>query len=261
MTARTKIMEANPRDSRRGVHGDTGTPDNADGPERCAFRTVPMQCTQCDVLKGIGGVVAIDEVLWRATGWMAAAVFIAAVLGFGAALPGYAQGTHPVALLGAQGVAHAGVFNLLAFELVGVLALAVAARVLSRMPARPGWPLRIGGQLIVLAGLAFFGMGALPLNPLDLDDRASQYHATAWLLWGVAFVPGTLLLASDLLNRDGMRVLAWITLGAGLVVAVACFGPPALLPQAIAQRVAFLGWVGWLALAAWCWPAKAEQAF
>ncbi|RBE76070.1 DUF998 domain-containing protein, partial [Xanthomonas oryzae pv. oryzae] len=29
-----------------------------------------------------------------------------------------------------------------------------------------------------------------------------------------------------------------------------------LLRQAIAQRLAFLAWVGWLAVAAWAWPAK-----
>lgn len=172
-----------------------------------------------------------------------------------AALPGYLQGSHPVALLGAAGVPHALGFNLLAFVLVGGLGMATGISLLARMPPKAGWSLRVGGQLIVLAGLAFIGMGLLPLDPTDLDGRASQSHATAWLLWAVAFVPGMLLIAAQLLNQPGMRALAWLSLAAGLLVAVLSFGPPGLLRQAVAQRVAFLAWVGWLAVAGWSWPA------
>ncbi|WP_448121710.1 DUF998 domain-containing protein [Xanthomonas arboricola] len=192
----------------------------------------------------------------RYLGLVAATVFVLAVAGFGVALPGYLQANHPVALLGANGVPHALGFNLLAFVLVGALGMATGVSLLARMPARSSWSLRVGGQLIVLAGLAFLGMGALPLDPTDLDGRASQAHATAWLLWAVAFVPGMLLLAAALLNQPGTRALAWLSLGAGLLVAVLAFGPPGLLRQAIAQRLAFLAWVGWLAVAAWRWPAR-----
>ncbi|MCC4615572.1 DUF998 domain-containing protein [Xanthomonas campestris pv. asclepiadis] len=192
----------------------------------------------------------------RYLGLVAATVFVLAVAGFGVALPGYLQASHPVALLGANGVPHALGFNLLAFVLVGALGMATGVSLLARMPARSSWSLRVGGQLIVLAGLAFLGMGALPLDPTDLDGRASQAHATAWLLWAVAFVPGMLLLAAALLNQPHTRVLAWLSLAAGLLVAVLAFGPPGLLRQAIAQRLAFLAWVGWLAVAAWRWPAR-----
>ncbi len=124
------------------------------------------------------------------------------------------------------------------------------------MPPKASWSLRVGGQLIVLAGLAFLGMGMLPLDPTDLDGRASQAHATAWLLWAVAFVPGMLLIAAALLNDATTRRLAWLSLAAGLLVAVLAFGPPGLVRQAIAQRLAFLAWVGWLAVAGWIWPPK-----
>ncbi|MCC5072429.1 DUF998 domain-containing protein [Xanthomonas campestris] len=199
--------------------------------------------------------MAIIEGLQRYLGLIAATAFVLAVAGFGAALPGYLQGSHPVALLGAAGVPHALGFNLLAFVLVGGLGMATGISLLARMPPKAGWSLRVGGQLIVLAGLAFIGMGLLPLDPTDLDGRASQSHATAWLLWAVAFVPGMLLIAAQLLNQPGMRALAWLTLAAGLLVAVLSFGPPGLLRQAVAQRVAFLAWVGWLAVAGWSWPA------
>ncbi|APP81306.1 DUF998 domain-containing protein [Xanthomonas hortorum] len=192
----------------------------------------------------------------RYLGLIAATVFVLAVAGFGLALPGYLQASHPVALLGADGVPHALGFNLLAFALVGGLGMATGISLMARMPAKSGWSLRVGGQLIVLAGLAFLGMGLLPLDPTDLDGRASQAHATAWLLWAVAFVPAMLLIAAALLNQSDTRALALLSLGAGLLVAVLAFGPPGLLRQAIAQRVAFLAWVGWLAVAGWSWPAK-----
>ncbi len=192
----------------------------------------------------------------RYLGLIAATVFVLAVAGFGLALPGYLQASHPVALLGADGVPHALGFNLLAFALVGGLGMATGISLLARMPAKSGWSLRVGGQLIVLAGLAFLGMGLLPLDPTDLDGRASQAHATAWLLWAVAFVPAMLLIAAALLNQSDTRTLALLSLGAGLLVAVLAFGPPGLLRQAISQRVAFLAWVGWLAVAGWSWPAK-----
>ncbi|MEG8102710.1 DUF998 domain-containing protein [Xanthomonas hortorum] len=192
----------------------------------------------------------------RYLGLIAATVFVLAVAGFGLALPGYLQASRPVALLGADGVPHALGFNLLAFALVGGLGMATGISLMARMPAKSGWSLRVGGQLIVLAGLAFLGMGLLPLDPTDLDGRASQAHATAWLLWAVAFVPAMLLIAAALLNQSDTRALALLSLGAGLLVAVLAFGPPGLLRQAIAQRVAFLAWVGWLAVAGWSWPAK-----
>ena len=67
--------------------------------------------------------MAIIEGLQRYLGLIAATAFVLAVAGFGAALPGYLQGSHPVALLGAAGVPHALGFNLLAFVLVGGLGM------------------------------------------------------------------------------------------------------------------------------------------
>ncbi|OAX87346.1 hypothetical protein A7D16_16180 [Xanthomonas nasturtii] len=200
--------------------------------------------------------MATTDSAQRYMGLIAATVFVLALAGFGAALPGYLQASHPVALLGAHGVPHALGFNLLAFVLVGALGMATGVSLLTRMPRKASWSLRVGGQLIVLAGLAFLGMGMLPLDPADLDGRASQAHATAWLLWAVAFVPAMLLMAAAPFNGGNTRMLAWLSLAAGLLVAVLAFGPPGLLRQAIAQRLAFLAWVGWLAVAAWAWPAK-----
>jgi hypothetical protein len=54
-----------------------------------------------------------------ATPWagLALLLFLAALLGFGAALDGYSHSVHPVALLGARGVPH-----WLGFDVLGLLA-------------------------------------------------------------------------------------------------------------------------------------------
>ena len=68
----------------------------------------------------------------------AALVFVAALLGFGLALPGYSQSAHPVAVLGAKGVPHALGFNLLGFVLAGVLAAGPAKDDRRLMRSDPG---------------------------------------------------------------------------------------------------------------------------
>ncbi len=51
--------------------------------------------------------MATTERAQRYMGLIAATVFVLALAGFGVTLPGYLQASHPVALLGAQGVPHA----------------------------------------------------------------------------------------------------------------------------------------------------------
>lgn len=184
----------------------------------------------------------------------AALSFALAVCGFGAALPGYAQALHPVALLGAQGMAHAGAFNALGFVLPGLLAAAVAWRLRQGMADAAPWPARIGARLALLSALAFAAQGLLPLDPRDLEAAASRAHATAWLLWWVAFAPAALLLALGLRHDRRRRPLAWAGIAAAAIVA-----GMALLPElpspGIAQRSAFAAWFAW-----WLLAARSTQA-
>ena len=149
----------------------------------------------------------------RWLGLLAAVVFVLAVSGFGAGLEGYAQARHPVALLGARGVPHALAFNLLGFVLPGVLAAVVAERLRRSLPATAGWASRVGSQMLLLAGLGFAAMGLLPLDVDDLHGPASQLHASAWMIWVLGFVAGTLLLGTTQLRQAHGR--AW-RLGPGL---------------------------------------------
>ena len=184
----------------------------------------------------------------RAAGIAAAACFLVALAGFGMALDGYSQARHPVALLGASGVPRALAFNLLGFVLPGLLAMVVALRLRRGLAHHAGWPARIGSRLALLSALAFAAQGLLPLDPGDLDHPASRWHATAWMLWWIAFVPGALLAALGSIRIPGLRVFAWASLVAAALVLFFAVLVPAVA-AGVAQRIAFIAWFGWLALA------------
>lgn len=190
-------------------------------------------------------------------GIAAALLFAGSVLGFGAVLDGYSQLGHPAGLLGAAGIPRALTFNVLAFVLPGVLAAWLAWRLRTRLPADAPFSARIGLQLVLLAALAFASQGVLPLDPRDLDAHATRLHASAWMLWWIAFVPGAMSLAAAALRARPRRVMAFIV---HLLAAVAVIGfaLPAerWLGAGVAQRLAFAAWFGWLILAPAFVPKK-----
>ncbi|HHA2818298.1 DUF998 domain-containing protein [Stenotrophomonas maltophilia] len=187
--------------------------------------------------------------LLRLSGLAAALLFVLAVLGFGAGLDGYAQARHPVALLGAHGVPHALAFNLLGFVLPGLLAGVVAECLRRRLPATAGWAPRVGSQMLLLAGLAFAAMGLLPLDVDDLHGPASQLHASAWMIWVLGFVTGTLLLGIFSMRQVHGRVQGGLSVACGVLAALAAFALQGLVPAPLAQRVAFACWALWLVVA------------
>ncbi len=180
-------------------------------------------------------------------GAVGAGLFILAVIGFGAALPGYLPLGHPVALLGALGVPHALAFNLLGFVLPGLIAVAVALRLLARVPRTAPWSLRVGGQMLLLSGLAFAAMGLLPLDASDIESRASQYHASAWMVWVLAFVPGAVLSGLGERGLSGGQRLAAFHLAAGVATGLGALVLQMVMPAPLAQRLAFVAWAVWLA--------------
>lgn len=199
----------------------------------------------------------------RYAGLAAALAFALAVLGFGAALDGYAQQVHPVALLGASGIAHAAAFNVLAFILPGAIAAWLAWRLRDALPVQVGLPARLGWRLVFLSALAFAAQGLLPLDPIDLDARPSRLHAVAWMLWWIAFVPGAGLLAWSALVARPRRLAAFAThvVAAGCVLGFVWL-PGEGIAAGIAQRIAFAAWFGWLAWAGYAGasPAAANRA-
>ncbi|WP_368564566.1 DUF998 domain-containing protein [Pseudoxanthomonas sp. UTMC 1351] len=181
-------------------------------------------------------------------GLAGAVLFAAAVIGFGLALPGYSQSAHPVAVLGAKGFPHATMFNLLGFVLPGLLASVVMLELRLRLPGNAGWMLRIGAQLLLLSSLGFVALGVLPLDPADLHNKTSSYHATAWMLWWVAFVPGAALLASGLRGQMAWRTVVRISAIASLLLLVLVLFAVDWLPAGTAQRVAFAVWWVWMCI-------------
>lgn len=191
------------------------------------------------------------QTLQRFDPWLGAAaavLFILTVIGFGAALPGYLPLGHPVALLGALGVPRAAAFNVLAFVLPGLVAVVVALRLLARGPRTAPWSLRVGGQMLLLSGLAFAAMGVLPLDASDIESRASQYHASAWMVWVLAFVPGAVLSGLGERGVVGGRRLAVVHLAAGVLLGLGALVLQAVMPAPLAQRLAFVAWAVWLAV-------------
>ena len=187
--------------------------------------------------------------LARFSGVAAALLFAATLIGFGAALEGYAHREYPVALLGATGFPRALAFNLLAFVLPGMLAGVVALELRRRLPGDAGWPLRIGAQLVLLSALAFIAMGLLPLDPRDLESDASRLHGTAWMLWNVAFIPGAVLLGASLRPRRNWLSFASISLAAAVGLVLASFVLAEFMPAGVAQRIALGVWFAWFAYA------------
>lgn len=177
----------------------------------------------------------------------AALVFVVAVIGFGAALGGYSQAEHPVALLGAQGLPRAGLFNLFGFVLPGVLAACFAIALRASQAKTSALPLRLGAQLLLLAALAFMAMGvfALKLDPrFVLDDDASRVHGAMWLLWLVAFVLAALAFAIGGWKDEKRLASATFAVAFGALL-FSLLLPGALLPG-VSQRLAFALWWFWL---------------
>ena len=185
----------------------------------------------------------------RHAAWLAAAMWLSAVLAFGVMVEGYSQALHPVALLGARGMPHALAFNFLGLLLPGLLAALSAYSLRQRLPANAAWSARIGAWMLLVSALAFAAQGLLPLDPSDLDAPGSRRHAVAWMLWWIAFVPAALLLAIGLSGVRGRRAIALASVVAAALVLVFAVLAPVALGVGVAQRIAFGVWFAWLVLA------------
>lgn len=191
-------------------------------------------------------------------GCLAGAVFLAALAGFGAALPGFVQTVHPVDLLGARGVPRAAAWNAFGYAVPGALVAAFAIALQRPLAATGiGAAGRIGGWLLMLSGLAFAVQGLLPLDPRLLDDGDSKLHVAAGMLSLVAWLPSALLLPLALRGRAAWRPAA---IGGPLLaaLAIACLALPPEAWNGIAggpgavQRLGLCAQFAWPALAAFC---------
>jgi hypothetical protein len=187
----------------------------------------------------------------------AVASCLVAALVAGLATEGYSQLRHPLAWLGARQMGAAGtLFGLFGFVLPGLAGAWLALELRQRLPDGSGWAARIGTQLALLAALGFAAQGLLPLDLEAVDEGASRLHATAWLLWSLAFPLGAWLLAGGLWRGRGWRGFAVASALAGMVVVACGFLGSGWIGAALEQRLAFAAWLGWgvLAAVAPAWP-------
>ena len=181
----------------------------------------------------------------RYHGLIATALLLLAALGSWLS-PGYSHGELPLALLGAKGMPYAAGFNLLAYIAPGLLAAHLGWALRRYWHAH--WGSRIGGNVLMLSGLAFAAQGIFPLDPGDLDGAVSQRHAAAWMLWWLAFVIGAGLLAWGERGRDARVLVRSCVLAATALALLAVVLPPVIGP-ALAQRAGVAVWLTWLVIA------------
>lgn len=190
-------------------------------------------------------------------GWLAGALFAAALLGLGAAVPGYEHARMPIGFLGMRGVPVAAYWNIAGFIVPGLLVAGFALALLAPLQRDgAGMAARIGVWLLSFSGLAFAGDGVFAYDLAVPDGAASKLHVALLMVALLAFLPATLALALGLRGRPQWRPLA----GPGLLLALATLAS-VLPPVADAvpvlqdhpghgQRVALAGYFLWLALAA-----------
>lgn len=175
----------------------------------------------------------------------AGVIFACAVFALGARWPGYSHLQHPVALAGAAGLPGALLFNAMVYVLPGALVAVVALSLHAALPAATGWWPRIGANLLLLSALAFVAQGMLPLDAGDLDASRSRRHAAAWTAWMIAFAVGAPMFSQSLASPSARMVVRATGMA---IVLMAVFGAT-LVPEGLAQRIAFAAWF------AWCWGA------
>lgn len=153
----------------------------------------------------------------------------------------------PLAWPGAAGMPWALAFNLLAWILPGLVLAYAAIGLRAAVPAA-GMATGIALRLMLIAALAFAAQGIFPLDP-EAMDRSSRGHATAWMLWNLAFAAGALL------SGIALPAVRWPALALGAAVVV-CLLAPGLLGAGLADRGVLLCWWAWTALLAWRLPRQ-----
>lgn len=199
-----------------------------------------------------------DHVSLLHAGWLAAALFVLALLAMGAATPGYVHADEAVSNLGAVGAPHARWWNLLGFVVPGLLiALFAYALAMTMRDDGIGAAGRIGLWLLCFSGLAFAGGGIWAYDLTRPFERASQLHVAMLTLTMVAFLPAAALVAVGLRGRSNWRALVSVGPVLALLTAASIadragnFIPMLETTPGYGQRITLALYFAWMVLASW----------
>jgi hypothetical protein len=152
----------------------------------------------------------------------------------------------PLAWSGARGMPLAWLFNGLAWIGPGLVVAFAALRLRATLPDA-GLGAGIALRLLLLAALAFAAQGVWTLDTNELDAGASRWHATAWMVWNLAFG------AAALMAGIALRRVRWPSLVICALVAL-CLLLPSLFGDQLGARVVLVCWWSWTLLLAWRLP-------
>ena len=185
----------------------------------------------------MGGILSSHLTVRYAMG--ALGIFAGWLFVAGSKWAGFSHVLHPVAFAGMHGTEDAFRFNVMVFVLPGALLSLAALGLRTWLPEDARWPPRIGATLLLISAVAFAAQGLLPLDPDNLDAGASRWHASAWMVWCIAFAAGALLYGR------ATRVEQFVALAAVLLVLGMSMLGRDWIPAGFAQRIAFVTWFGW----------------
>jgi hypothetical membrane protein len=174
-------------------------------------------------------------------GWVAGAVFAAALMLSAIATDGFDHTRDAVMLLGARGSSVSAVFNTFGLAAPGLL-LMLFALALHRPFARNdlGFSARLCAQLMLIGALAFAALARFPFDAGDSDDPDSRRHVLAWTAATLAWLPAMLLFALAALRARRLHGVAALSLLLSGLMALLLGVPKETWPTAFGITAALL---------------------
>jgi hypothetical membrane protein len=174
-------------------------------------------------------------------GLCSVALFWIASFIFGALRPSYSHVANTISELGAVGTPNSGLWNLIGFGLFGILLAVVGAKIASEVNPNPSIWRMAAMVLMVVAGLAVAGQGALPAEMIDgvadVNSAATRAHFVSSLISAAAWIVGVLLLVRPMSRNPDWRGLHVVSIVLVVLVIAASLGLRGVLPDGLAQRV------------------------
>ena len=167
-------------------------------------------------------------------GSAASILFVALLILFAAITPGYNHLTHAVSELGMSNAPYALLWNLLGFELVGVLILVFAWGLYLEFRAVRGGMLL--SALTFFSGLGYVGLGIFPAAIDFQPSTATTLHTTMVMISFFSFIAASFVFAVSQRNNPDWKQWAPFSATIGMI-ALLSFAIPRAIPLGVSQRI------------------------